>query len=180
MLSFFRIFILFLTPSIFNLSQKPADSAEVYLIDGRGEVVAFQKTGEKGKAAFQYIEDGNYRIMLVFPQQEGKYIKEKKRNQTLTKAAYNENNKTYNYQGKEGYFSVKISRLKRIAPENFKAIFHENKTDDESEIEVAQFQTKRNGAQISIHVKALTAKKFNKITRKTGNDLSMYSIPGIK
>lgn len=180
MLSFIRIIILFIASSIFNLSQKPAERAEVYLLDSRGEVIAFQKTGEKGKAAFQYIEDGNYRIMLVFPQQEGKYLKEKRRHQTLTKAAYNEKNKTYYYQGKEGYFSVKFSGLKRIDTANFKAIFHENKTDEEPEIEIAQFQTKRKGAQISVRVKKMKAKSFNKITRKTGNDISMYSIPGIK
>ncbi|MEZ5104595.1 MAG: hypothetical protein R2757_08875 [Draconibacterium sp.] len=177
---FIQFITFFIAFSVFNLSQKPAERAEVYLLDSRGEVVAFQKTGEKGKTAFQYIEDGNYRIMLVFPQQEGKYLKEKRRHRTLTKAAYNEKNKTYYYQGKEGYFSVKFSGTKRIDTENFKAIFHENKDGDESEIEVVQFQTKRKGAQISVQVKKMKAKQFNKITRKVGNDISLFSIPGIK
>ena len=171
---------LILTLTIFNFSQKPAERVEVYLIDSGGEVVAYQKTGEKGKVTFQYIEEGNFRIMLVFPQQEGKYIREKRRHQTLTKAAYNEKNKTYYYQGKEGFFAIKFSGLKRIEQEQFKAIFHENKEEEGAEIEIAQFQTRKNGAQISVQVKALKAKEFNKITRKTGNDISMYSIPGIK
>lgn len=177
---FIQTIALFITASIFNFSHKPAEKAEVYLLDSDGEVVAFQKTGEKGKATFQYIDEGNHRIMLTFPQQEGKYIKEKRRHQTLTKAAYNEKNKTYYYQGTEGYFSVKFSGMKRIDAENFKAIFHENKNEDDNEIEVAQFNPRRSGAQISVLVKAMKAKKFNKITRKVGNDISMYSIPGLK
>ena len=177
---FIQIITLLITTFIFNLSQKTAEKAEVYLIDSRGEIIAFQKTGEKGKSTFQYIEDGNFRIMLVFPQQQGKYLKEKRRHQTLTKAAYNQKNKTYYYQGKEGYFAVKFTGMKRLDSETFEAVFRENKNDDNLKIEIARFQTRKSGAQISLQIMALKAKQFKRYTDKAKNDLSLFSIPGIK
>ncbi len=176
-----RLLFVFLFAALSLFSNRYALNARIFLENNSGGgIVAFQKTSEKGKAAFQYLEEDNYSLQIIFPQQGGKYLKEKRRHNTLTKASYNTKNKTYFYQGKEGYFSVKFSGLKRIDSDSFKAVFRENKEDGELLIEIAQFQTRKDGAKISVQVKVLTAKQFKNATDKVGNDISMYSIQGIK
>ena len=101
---------------------KPAEKTEVYLEKG-GQLIAFQATGEKGKVSFKHLDEGSYKLLLVFPQQEGKYMKEKPKHETVTKATYNPKNKTYYYQGTEGFFSIKFRDISRIRSENFSAVF---------------------------------------------------------
>ena len=163
------------------IGKKPAENTEIFLESiSKREIVAFQKTSEKGKAEFQYMEEGDYRLQVVFPQQEGKYLKNKRKTRTLTKASYDADSKTYYYQGIEGFFSVKFSGLKRIDSEDFYAVFRENRDENEIRIIIAQFQTRRDGAEISLSVNVLTAAQFKKATDKVGNDISMMSIPNMK
>ena len=68
--------------------------------------VGYQETGEKWKAGFQYLNEGSYRLLIEFPQQDGKWIKETRNTRTLAKATFDERYKTYYYQGSKGYFSV--------------------------------------------------------------------------
>ena len=73
-----RLLILLLTFSSFLFQKKPATNARVILEDARlRKQVGYQETGEKGKAGFQYLNEGNYQLLIEFPQQEGKWIKEK-------------------------------------------------------------------------------------------------------
>lgn len=37
--------------------------------------VGYQETGEKWKAGFQYLNEGSYRLLIEFPQLDGKWIK---------------------------------------------------------------------------------------------------------
>lgn len=98
------LFLLFISIIPF-FSGKPAQNAKVILEDISGKrEIGSQIVGEKGKATFQYLNEGSYRLAIEFPQQEGKWIKEKARHRTLTKASFNEKNKTYYYQGTEGFF----------------------------------------------------------------------------
>ena len=169
------------TFSIFT--NKPAKDTQVFVENVKDrEVVAFQTVGEKGRAAFDYLKEGEYRLSIVFPQQEGKYIKTKSKNTTLTKASYNEKNKTYYYQGEEGFFSVKFSGVKKIDSEEFDAVFFEEKspTEKEARIVIARFSTRKSGASFEISVKALTAKQYKTATDKLGNDISTISIPNFK
>jgi len=119
-------------------------------------------------------------LVIAFPQQEGKWIKEKRKHSTLAKATFNEKNKTYYYQGEEGYFSVKLKKVRKIDSGSFRAVFKENKGDAEQQIVIAEFIAKKNGAQFSLLIKKLTAAQFKKATDKVGNDISMISIPNIK
>jgi hypothetical protein len=48
------------------------------------------------------------------------------------------------------------------------------------QINVLQFQTRRNGGQVNVQVCTLTAARFKRKAEKATNDLSMLSIPGIK
>ena len=76
-----RLLILLLTFSSFLFQKKPATNALVILEDTRlHKQVGYQETGEKGKAGFQYLNEGNYQLLIEFPQQEGKWIKTKKQN----------------------------------------------------------------------------------------------------
>lgn len=176
-----RLLILLFITAIFFFSGKPAKDTIVFLQDSTGKTqIGFQTVGEKGKAAFQYLNEGSYRLVFEFPQQEGKWIKEKARHRTLTKATFNKKNKTYYYQGTEGFFSVEFKRVRKIDRKTFHPVFKEVRGEASRQIVVAEFIAKRNGAQFSLQIKKLTAAQFKKATDKIGNDISMISIRNIK
>lgn len=154
--------------------------ARVILEDISGaNQIASQIVGEKGKASFQYLNEGSYRLVIEFPQQHGKWLKEKQQHRTLTKATYNEKNGTYYYQGSEGFFSVKLKKFRKFDRESFRTVFKEGR-EEERKIVIAEFIAKRNNAQFSLQIRKLTAKQFKRLTDKVENDISMYSIQGIK
>ncbi len=176
-----RILILLLTFSSFLFQRKPATNAVVILEDTNlKKQVGYQETGEKGKAGFQYLNQGSYRLLIEFPQQEGKWIKEKKKHSTLAKASFNPRTRTYYYQGTEGFFAVEFEATRRIGDDQFKPVFREVKGEQSRQIVIAEFQTRKNGARIELTVRAITAKKFKKATHKIENDISTISIQGIK
>ncbi len=177
-----KLLILILSVFSFLFGKKPAPETKVILEDiGLQKQIAYHETGEKGKAGFNYLKEGNYTLSVQFPQQEGKWIKEKKKNQTLAKASYNKKNRTYYYQGIEGYFAIKFDAFKRIEKDKFKSVFKEEKLEDNTRlIRIAEFRTRKNGARIELQVKAITAKKFKKKTIKIHNEISTISIQGIK
>ncbi|WP_321369428.1 hypothetical protein [uncultured Draconibacterium sp.] len=158
---------------------KPAEKTEVYLEKG-GQLIAFQATGEKGKVSFKHLDEGSYKLLLVFPQQEGKYIKEKPRHETMTKTTYNPKNKTYYYQGIEGFFSIKFRNLSRIKSENFSAIFREEQDGEDKFNAIAEFGIHNAGGSVGVLVEAITAAQFKKAADKIGQDISTQSIRGIK
>jgi len=174
------LILLFVAGSIF-ITGKPAKNARVILDDiTNRKQVGYQEVGEKGKAGFQYLNAGNYRLIIEFPQQEGKWLKEKKQHSTLSKASFNEKNKTYYYQGSEGYFAVKFESTRRVDSDEFKPVFREVKGEREKQVVIAEFQTRKDGARIELTIKAITAKKFKRATLKVENDISTISIQGIK
>jgi len=158
----------------------PTEKAEIYLEKGK-QLVAFQVSGEKGRVAFNHLDAGSYRVSIVFPQQEGKYIKDKPRHRSLSKATYNQRKKTYYYQGTEGYFAIHFSGISNIKSENFVAVFKEEKDEDSTYNVIAEFGAHRNNAGIGIRIETLTAAQFKKATEKASSkDLSMLSIPNIR
>jgi hypothetical protein len=174
------LILLFAIGSIF-ITSKPAKNARVILDDVTNrKQVGYQEVGEKGKAGFTYLNKGNYRLIIEFPQQEGKWIKEKKKDSTLAKASFNPKNKTYYYQGREGYFAIKFEATRRVDSDEFKPVFREVKGERENQIVIAEFQTRKDGARVELTIKAITAKKFKKATHKVENDISTISIQGIK
>ena len=175
-----RIFAVLITIHLFNFSQKPAVNTRVVLASAKGEQVGSQMIGEKGKAAFQYLNEGNYQLKIDFSQQEGKWIKEKRRHSTLIKASYNPKNKTYYYQGQEGYFAIRLSHIKKIENDQFKVIFREDRKEKGTRIVIAEFQARKNGAGLQVTVNAITAARFKKKTRKGEYNITMLSIPNIK
>jgi len=176
-----RLLILLLTFSSIFFQKKPATNARVIIEDAKlRKQVGSQVTGEKGKAGFQYLNEGSYRLLIEFPQQEGKWIKEKKQHSTLAKASFNEKSRTYYYQGTEGYFAIKFNATRRIDSDQFKAVFREVRGERERQIVIAEFQTRKDGARIELTINAVTAKKFKKATQKIENDISTISIQGIK
>lgn len=176
-----RLLILLLTFSSFLFQRKPATNAVVILEDtNQKKQVGYQETGEKGKAGFQYLNQGSYRLLIEFPQQEGKWMKEKKKHSTLAKASFNLRSRTYYYQGTEGFFAVEFEATRRIGDDQFKPVFHEVKGEQSRQIVIAEFQTRKSGARIELTIRAITAKKFKKATHKIENDISTISIQGIK
>jgi hypothetical protein len=176
-----RLLILLLTFSSFFFHKKPATNALVILEDAKlHKQIGYQETGEKGKAGFQYLNEGSYQLLIVFPQQEGKWIKEKKQHSTLAKASFDEKNKTYYYQGSEGYFAIKFESTRRIDRDQFKPVFRELRGERERQIVIAEFQTRKDGARVELTINAITAKKFKKVTQRIQNDISTISIQGIK
>jgi len=174
------LFIFFIAVFPFFMG-KPAKDTKVILEDISGKMqIGTQTVGEKGKATFQYLNGGTYRLAIEFPQQQGKWIKEKPKHSTLTKATFNEKIKTYYYQGNEGFFSVKLKKFRKIDRDSFRAVFKEERNETDQKIIIAEFIAKKNGAQFSLLVKKLTAKQFKKATDKVGNDISMISIQNIK
>jgi len=176
-----RLLIILLTFSSFLFQKKPATNALVILEDAKlRKQVGYQETGEKGKAGFQYLNEGSYRLLIEFPQQEGKWIKEKKQHSTLAKASFNPRNRTYYYQGTEGYFAIKFEATRRVDSDEFKPVFREVRGERERQIVIAEFQTRKDGARVELTINAITAKKFKKATHKVENDISTISIQGIK
>ena len=176
-----RILILLFAVGSILITSKPATKARVIIEDTiLRKQVGYQETGEKGKAGFQYLNKGSYRLLVEFPQQEGKWIKEKKKDSTLAKASFNEKNKTYYYQGSEGYFAIKFEATRRVDSDEFKPVFREVKGERERQIVIAEFQTRKDGARVELTINAITAKKFKKATHKFENDISTISIQGIK
>ncbi len=160
---------------------KPVKDVMVILEDISGKTeVGSQTVGEKGKAAFLYLNEGSYRLVIKFPQQNGKWIKEKPKYSTLTKATYNKKNKTYYYQGKEGYFALKFKKVRKIDKGTLHPVFKELKGNLERHVVIAEFVTKKNGAQFYLQIKKLTAAQFKRATDKIPNEISMISIRGIK
>lgn len=163
------------------LSAKPVAKAKLILEPGSGrDVIAVHQTGELGKVSFSYLDAGYYLLYVEFPQQEGKYIKENSKHTTLTKVTYNGKNRTYYYQGIEGYFAVKMSGLKKMNKESVQAVFRERHKEDKMQILMAQFQAEKRGASITITVEAITAAQFKKATDKLGSDIATISIQGVK
>jgi hypothetical protein len=176
-----RLLILLFTFTSFFFHKKPATNALVIPEDSRlRKQVGYQETGEKGKAGFQYLNQGSYLLLIEFPQQEGKWIKEKKQNSTLAKASFDEKKKTYYYQGIEGYFAIKFDATRRIGSDEFKPVFREIRQDRNRQILIAEFQTRKSGARIELTINAIAAKKYKKATQKIQNDISTISIQGIK
>jgi hypothetical protein len=176
-----KLLFLILTFSSIFFQKKPATNARIILEDTKlRKQIGFQETGEKGKAGFQYLNEGSYRLIIEFPQQEGKWIKEKKKHSTLAKTSFNEKNKTYYYQGSEGYFAIQFKSTRRIDSDQFKPVFRELKGENERQIVVAEFQTRKAGARVEFLIEAITARKFKKATHKIENDISTISIQGIK
>jgi hypothetical protein len=160
---------------------KPAATTKVFLEKGgQKQLYAYQMSGDKGKVSFKHLDAGSYRLLLAFPQQSGKYIEEKAKHQTLTKASYNSRTKTYYYQGGEGYFSIKISGLSKIRRSNFTAIFEEERDEEATRNAIAKFGAHGNGASVSLQIKAITAAQFKKATDKISQDISAMSIRGVK
>ena len=118
--------------------------------------------------------------MIEFPQQEGKWIKENKKHSTLAKASFDEKHRIYYYQGTEGFFAIKFESTRRIDSDEINPVFREVRGEEERQIIIAEFQTRKDGARLELTVKAITAKKFKKATQKIQNDISTISIQGIK
>lgn len=176
-----NLFIILIISFFTLFSGNRVSDVQVFLEDASGNKrIAFQKTGIKGETGFSYLDAGSYQVLIKFPQQKGKYIKEKARHRTLTKATYNEKNKTFYYQGVEGFYAVKFKKRKKIDRDSFRAVFEESRGEEEERFTIACFLAKRDGAEISLVVNALTAKQFKKATDKVRNDISMISIRGIK
>ncbi len=156
------------------------DKAEVYLENGK-QLVGFRATGVKGKVEFNHLDAGSYRVSIVFPQQDGKYMKDKPKYRSLSKASYNPRKKTYYYQGNEGYFAIHFSGISNVKSENFVAVFKEEKDEENTYQVLVEFGAHRNNAGISIRIETLTPARFKKAVEKTAtNDISILSIPNIR
>lgn len=174
----FLFILLFIMP--FWVGQRVA-FVNFFLESGTGRgTVAFQQTGQKGMVSFEYLDAGTYYLLVEFPQQRGKWIEEKPRHSSMTKAAYDEKNNTYYYQGSEGYFSIRFSGLRKQNKEKFNPVFREKQHEEERTIEILNLQVKRNGGQIKMKVKKLTARQYQRKAEKATERLSSLSIRGIK
>ncbi len=163
------------------LFGKPASDTFITLKNSSTqETIAFQRTGAKGKVVFKYLDAGNYQLLIEFPQQKGKWIKEKPRHSSMTKAAYDERSETYYYQGSEGFFSVSFSSIRKHNNEKFNPVFREHRQKEGQPIEILNFRINRNGGQIKMKVKALTARQYQRKAEKASKRLSTLSIRGIK
>lgn len=98
----------------------------------------------------------------------------------MTKASYNPKTKTYYYQGIEGYFSIKFSGISKINGENFNTVFEEERGNENNKNCIAKFGAHKNGASVSLLIRAITASQFKKATDKIGQDISTQSIRGTK
>lgn len=175
-----RLLIILLLAVVSLFGGRPADQVEIYLEKGN-QLVAFQVTGEKGKVTFNHLDAGSYRLSLVFPQQEGKYISDKPKYRSLSKASYNARRKTYYYQGSEGYFAIRFSGISGIKSEKFIAVFKEEKEEDGTYYVVAEFGAHRNNAGLTIQVEALKASQYKRVTENKGTiNISTLSIPNIR
>jgi len=174
-----QLTVLLLTAFFGIFPGKNAEHTEVFLEKGT-QLIAYQITGEKGKADFRYLDAGSYKLSVVFPQQSGKYTETKPKHQSLTKAIYNSRNKTYYYQGNEGYFALKFSGISKIKSENFLVVFREEEQAQKRFIVISEFGAHGKNASLQVSVRAITAARFQKASKKADTNISTISIPNIR
>ena len=104
-----RLIVILLVSILSIFSGKPAKNTEVYLEKGR-QLIAYQITGEKGKIDFQHLDPGSYRISVILPQQDGKYIKEKPKTSHVNKSHLQSQKENLLLPGRRRVFCPKIYR----------------------------------------------------------------------
>ena len=69
-----NLFILLFFSILSIFIGKPAEKTEVYLEKG-GQLIAFQATGEKGKVSFKHLDEGSYKLLLIFRSKRANTLK---------------------------------------------------------------------------------------------------------
>jgi hypothetical protein len=167
---FFKNSLLFFLP---GKSGKPVNEAAVFLEPEKGDVpVAFQLTGKSGKATFNHLDKGAYKIVLTLPDLAEKHAGENLNLPGDFQFGYHNAKKKYFIREAGGFFMIRFSKLKNLAGSNIIPTF---KTDDDNPFRrvAAKFEVENNFGGITMQIRVLSEKKFRKLINKYKNDMKM-------
>ena len=154
-------------------SGKPVCEAAVFLEPEEGDVpVAFQLTGKSGKATFNHLDKGAYKIVLTLPDQVEKHAGENLSLPGDFQFGYHNAKKKYFIREAGGFFMIRFSKFKNLAGSNIIPTF---KTDDDNPFRrvMAKFEVEDNFGGITMQIRVLSEKKFRKVINKYKNDMKM-------
>ncbi len=152
------------------------EGAGIYLETGTEQkLVAFQKTGESGKATFAYLDKGVYRILLDIPRQTGK-LEVKEVWSGDIQVGYHSEKKWYMFQELSGYFLVRFTRLSNLANSNITPMYELDENQRRGRIIIGKLEVEKKFGSLTLELLAHTQKKFFKLTDKYKNDAGMSVI----
>jgi hypothetical protein len=173
---------LLVTFTIFSVfAGEPVPGAEVFIEqEPNEEPIAFQQTGSSGTVTFDHLDKGKYRILIVLPKQKGKLARDADKFDDDMKLIYNTNKKTYLLHEKEGFFALKFDDFKRVKNSNIKPVYKVEKNRNGERIVIASFEIDSKIGEITLHIEALTSKKFSSDFIKTKHDTAKATINNVR
>ncbi len=173
----YLVFILLgIIPAFFKPGEPVPDVDIIIEQEGYSSPVAFQKTGDNGKATFSNLSRGVYRIKIILPQQSGKLIKGKNDIDCQLVAGYHNDKHEYYIRGDEGFFTVDYSKLKKVANKNITPVYNQGNDQPGKVIEVGKFEVTGNNGSISMEFNAQKPKTFEKMVSHIRDDAGMVTI----
>ncbi len=153
-------------------------NAVVYLETEAGNLpVAFQKTGKSGGITFAHLDKGVYKLVMVLPQQAGKYARDYNEVQADIQVAYHSDKKIYFFQEAEGYFTIRFSGIKNLTDSNVTPMY-EIQEKANNRIITGKFEVDGKYGSVTMKISALKQKSFQKLVNKYKHDAEMAVIKG--
>jgi hypothetical protein len=159
----------------------PVPGARVYIEQERNSPpVAFQETGENGKVTFSHLSSGTYWVVVVLPEQRGKYIRGENRVDCDLQVGYHNDKKDYYIHEDEGFFIINYSKLKRLDNRNVTPVYNVRYDRNEKQVVIGKFEVNGNNGSLTLSMRAQKPRKFEKLVKKVGHDASMSIIRNMR
>ena len=172
-------FVLGFIGSFFKPGE-PVPAVEVFLEqEGSTTPVAFQHTGDNGKATFANLPKGLYRIKVVLPRQSGKLMRGKDNINCQLLVGYHNEKQEYFLREDEGFFTICYSQLKKVSNKNVTPVYNLEKDKNNKMVEVGKFEVGSSNGSITMEIRAQKPKAFEKKVAKVRDDVQMVTIKNI-
>lgn len=139
------------------------------------EKLAFQKTGESGKATIAHLDKGIYALYLALPQQAGK-MEAKEIMPDDVQVGYHSEKKLLLFQNASGYFSVRFTKLSNLLNSNMTPMYEPDENFRSNRILIGKLEVIHKYGALTLEVTAHTQRKFMKLTNKYKDDIEMSVI----
>lgn len=158
---------------------KPLVDVKVYVEDlETGDIIASQEPSKQGLVSFNQLKKGTYRLVVVLPKQEGKYIDNKDKKYRV---AYHSAKRIYMLQEPIGFFVFRYSGLKNLTSSKVIPMYetHQLKNNKLRHI-IGKFEVKNKQGSLTMEIDALTSRKFQKIMEQVRNDPELVLVSRVK
>jgi hypothetical protein len=164
----------------------PVPGAEVIIEqEGNRTPVAFHQTGNNGKVTFAHLPGGLYRIKITLPQQSGKLMRGRDNINCKLQVGYHNGKKQYFLREPEGFFTIKYSKIRRLANRNITPVYHLETGDRNKQfergnrsrqLEIGKVEVTGNNGSFTMELRAQRPKRFEKMVEKVIDDVEMITI----